>query len=255
MDKMDELIAAWQREEEQPFLGWDFSHLDGRMHEEQAPWSYTTRAREIMRGVDALLDMATGGGERLLQMQPDWPTNVAATEAYPPNLQLARERLAPLGATVFDLDVNEVKPMPFAGGEFGLVLNRHGAFNSAEVARILAPRGTFLTQQVHGMWAHDLLAIFGATPQWPNASPERYLPWLQRAGLEIVDHQDWEGELAFTDVGAIVYYLKAVPWLVPGFSVASHLEPLQRLQRRLKQEGKLVFVAKKYLIEARKPAQ
>ena len=36
-----ELIAAWQREEQQPFTGWDFSYLDGRMLEEQAPWSYS----------------------------------------------------------------------------------------------------------------------------------------------------------------------------------------------------------------------
>ena len=50
----------------------------------------------------------------------------------------------------------------------------------------------------------------------------------------------------------IVYYLKAVPWLVPGFPVATHLKHLLTLQRRLEGGGSLAFVARKYLIEAHK---
>ncbi len=34
---LNELVQAWKREEQQPFSGWDFSHLDGRMIEEQVP--------------------------------------------------------------------------------------------------------------------------------------------------------------------------------------------------------------------------
>ena len=139
-------------------------------------------------------------------------------------------------------------------GEFDLVLNRHAAFNPAEVARILAPGGAFLTQQVHGMWAWDLLAAFGATPQWPDATPVKYVPRLRAAGLEIVTVKEWEGKLSFTDVGAIVYYLKAVPWEVPGFTVATHQRELFALQDRLDAGEPLAFVAKLYLIEAHKPA-
>lgn len=250
---MNELIERWQQAEQQPFTGWDFSYLAGRMQEEELPWSYSLRAKALMEQVASVLDMDTGGGERLLEMRTAWPAKVVATEAYPPNLKLARERLEPLGVTVVDVALREDRAMPFADAEFGLVLNRHGAFNAAEVARILTPGGAFLTQQVHGMWAHDLLAAFGATPPWPQATPERYVPLLAAAGLEIVNHEDWAGELAFTDVGALVYYLKAVPWLVPGFSVEKHLENLLALQRRLEKEERLVFAAKKYMIEARKP--
>jgi len=250
---VNDLVKVWQHEEQQPFTGWDFSYLEGRMQEEDPPWSYPTRAQTLMGAVAAMLDMDTGGGERLLAMRAAWPAKMVATEAYPPNLKLARERLEPLGATVVEVDLSEQHRMPFADAEFGLVLNRHGAFNAAEVARILTPGGVFFTQQVHGLWAHDLLAAFGATPQWPQATPERYLPRLTAAGLAIIMHEDWTGALTFTDVGALVYYLKAVPWLVPGFSVEKHLENLLALQRRLEKEERLVFAAKKYMIEARKP--
>ena len=251
---MQDLIEFWQQEEAEPFTGWDFSYLDGRMIEEDVPWSYEARAQELMRQVTAVLDMDTGGGERLLELCAAWPARVVATEAYPPNVKLAKERLAPLGVTVLDVDVDNEQPMPFAAaGEFELVLNRHSAFNSREIALTLTPGGTFLTQQVHGLYAHDLLAAFHVAPLWPDATPEFYLPRLRTAGLEIIRAEDWTGTLTFTDVGAIVYYLKAVPWSVPGFTVATHVESLLALQRRLDVEGKLVFAAKKYIIEAQKP--
>jgi len=250
----DTLLEDWRREEAYPFTGWDFSHLDGRMIQEEHPWSYLTRAAELMQSSTSVVDLDTGGGERFLSLRLHWPAKVVATEEYPPNHALATARLTPHGAQVISVRLTDDDPMPFADGEFDLVLNRHAAFNPAEVARCLAPAGTFLTQQVHGMWAWDLLAAFDARPQWPDATPAKYAPRLEGAGLEIVQVREWEGKLRFTDVGAIVYYLKAVPWLVPGFSVETHQRYLFALQERLDAGAELAFVARLYLIEARKPA-
>ncbi len=248
----NELIVIWKREEQQPFTGWDFSYLDGRMIEEQAPWSYSTRAAELMRQASSVIDLGTGGGERLLKLQAHWPKKVVATEDYPPNFKLATERLSPFGVRVVEVPLTDYDPMPFADGEFDLVLNRHSGFNARDVARILAPGGAFLTQQIHGLWAYDLIAAFDAKPQWPEATLGKYVPQLTGAGLAIVNTQEWSGQLSFTDVGAIVYYLKAVPWFVPGFSVATHSKHLLALQSRLESGDGLSFVARKYLIEAHK---
>lgn len=248
----NELLERWKHEAEQPFIGWDFSYLETRMFEEQPPWSYSLRSAELMRQSSSVVDLDTGGGERFLKLHEYWPSKVVATEHYPPNFKLATERLSPLGAKVIDVQLSDFGPMPFENAEFDLVLNRHAAFNPDEVARVLAINGTFLTQQVHGLWAVDLLAAFDARPQWPDATPQEYLPRLKAAGLEILNHQDWSGKLTFTDVGAIVYYLKAVPWLVPGFSVESHLEYLLKLQNQVEHSEALTFVARKYLIEAQK---
>ncbi len=252
ISRKNQLIESWKCEEQEPFTGWDFSHLDGRMLEDQAPWSYSTRAAELMHKSTSLLDMGTGGGERLLKLKEHWPAKVVVTEDYPPNFKLATERLSPYAVKVLDIPLTDDGPMPFTDGEFDLVLNRHSGLNSAEVARILAPGGTFLTQQIHGLWAQDLIAAFDAKPQWPDSKPDKYVARLQAAGLKIVDLREWSGQLAFTDVGAIIYYLRAVPWLVQGFSVESHLNHLLRLQDRLEAGAGLVFTARKYLIEAQK---
>ena len=224
------------------------------MIEEQAPWSYTSRAAELMRQASSVVDMGTGGGERLLKLQNFWPGKVVATEDYPPNFKLATERLSPLGVRVVDVPLTDFDPMPFHNGEFDLVLNRHSGLNAREVARMLAPGGTFLTQQIHGLWAYDLIAVFDARPQWPDSTLEKYVPQIKAAGLTIVNTQEWSGRLSFTDVGAIVYYLKAVPWLVPGFSVETHSKYLFKLQDQLESGEGLSFSARKYLIEAYKEA-
>ncbi|MEK7477192.1 MAG: class I SAM-dependent methyltransferase [Candidatus Coatesbacteria bacterium] len=242
----------WAQEEREPFAGWDFSHLKGRMLEDEPPWSYRDLAADRMRGASSLVDIGTGGGERLLEMRDAWPAKVAATEEYPPNFKLATERLAPLGVRVVNVSESPPSSWPFADGEFDLVLNRHSAINAPEIARVLAPGCTFLTRQVHGMWGHDLLAVFGAKPQWPWATPKKYVPDLVAAGLKVVDVKEWEGRLVYTDIGAIVYHLKAVPWMVPGFSVKDHLEALLALQARLDSGQPLSFFAALYLIEARK---
>lgn len=249
---LGKLVDSWQREEEQPFPGWDFSYLDGRMFEEKTPWSYSSRAAELLRRCSSVIDLGTGGGERFLELQEFWPEEVVATEEYAPNLKLARERLVPMGAKIVNVRLTDSDPTPFSDCEFDLVLNRHSAFNPNEVARILAPGGTFLTQQVHGLWVCDLLAAFDVKPQWPGSTLERVAAQLRTTGLTILNAEEWSGQLAFADVGAVVYYLKAVPWLVPGFSVETHVEHLLRLQRRLDSGDDLAFTARKFLIEARK---
>ena len=232
-DDRAELVKAWTREERQPFTGWDFSYLDGRVLRERQPWSYLDRAAELMRSATSVIDMDTGGGEKLLRLREHWPARVVATEDYAPNFELASERLSPLGVEVVRTAVMDTCPMSFEDGEFDLVLNRHAQFNPSEVARVLLPGGTFLTQQVHGMSSWDLLAAFDAAPSFPDNSPSKYVPLMEAAGLIIEAIEEWEGRLVFADVGAIVYHLRAIPWEVPEFTVRTHLEYLLTLQERL----------------------
>jgi hypothetical protein len=67
-----------------------------------------------------------------------------------------------------------------------------------------------------------------------------------------VNTQEWSGKISFTDVGAMVYYLKAIPWVVPGFSVETQSKYLLSLQECLENGEALTFTTRQYLIEARK---
>lgn len=191
-----------------------------------------------------------GGGERLLELKDDWPQTVVVTEEYQPNFELAKRRLGPLGVRVENVTLARKGQIPFADCSFDVVLNRHSGFNPGEVARILLPGGVFFTQQVHGLSLEDLMAEFGAKPNWPEAKPESYVPELESAGFSIITCEEYQGRLVFSDVGAIIYLLKAIPWLVNDFSVDRYAENLYRLQSRIEHKGELLFTERHYLIEA-----
>lgn len=55
--------------------GWDFSWLEGRATEERPPWGYARLLGQRLAGVEASLDIQTGGGDVLAQWtcgRPDY---------------------------------------------------------------------------------------------------------------------------------------------------------------------------------------
>lgn len=58
---------------------------------------------------------------------------------------------------------------------------------------------------------------------------------------------------AFFDVGAVVWFLRKVVWMVPGFTVEAYRPQLAALHERLETEGPFVATTTRFLIEARKP--
>jgi len=94
--------------------------------ETKPSWDYFATVREKMKGVESMLDLGTGGGERLSSLRP-FPAKTYATEGYPPNLLIARRRLGPLGVKV--VKAKEEGPLPFEDGSFELIIDRHTGYD------------------------------------------------------------------------------------------------------------------------------
>ena len=78
--KPDRVDALLDEAERQPFVGWDFSWLRGRLDSQPLPWDYTATVVEHARSSPDLLDLGTGGGEWLAELSYRPPRTVA-TEA------------------------------------------------------------------------------------------------------------------------------------------------------------------------------
>ncbi|HUZ13401.1 MAG TPA: hypothetical protein VMU93_11170 [Caulobacteraceae bacterium] len=239
-----QLLDQWRRDEATEFRGWDFSHLRQRVSYSPLPWDYLALAREQVRRCGSLLDLATGDGAVLAS----FPGLAAATEGHAPNVAIAAERLAPLGVRV--VAARESAPLPFAAAAFDLILNRHGGLHAGAIAQALRRGGRFLTQQVGGRSLADLIAHFGARPRWPGNVLGAVAAQFAVAGFDVELAEESSGVASFADVGAVVYYLKAVPWLVDGFGVEAHLPRLQALQQRLEARGRLEFATNSFLLLA-----
>ncbi|WP_293399814.1 class I SAM-dependent methyltransferase [Phenylobacterium sp.] len=240
----DALIEQWKRDAAAPFAGWDFSYLDGRMIEADPPWSYPDLARAAVARSHDILDIATGGGEVFSSFAP-FPGRATAVEGYAPNLPVARARLEPLGVQVHR--ANTASGMPFEGAAFDLILNRHGGFRPAEMRRVLKPGGVFLTQQVGGDNLGDLAAAFGAQLAYPGNTLEAAAKAFTELGCEVELAQAWRGPVTFADVGALAYFLTAIPWVIEGFDVETHAQTLLGLHR---QGGPLRFTYSRFLLRA-----
>ncbi|GHO49608.1 class I SAM-dependent methyltransferase [Ktedonospora formicarum] len=241
---------------------WDWSYLDGRrvdVSPEPRPWDYSASIQAYARDVRSILDMRTGGGDLFatLLKQSSIP-EAYATEAYLPNLTRARQLLEPFGATVFQV---EGESLPLQDNTLELVINRHGSYDPREVSRVLKPGHCFVTQQVGdqtNLRIHELLGTRKQPTGHGEASTKtswnlrHAVAELRAAGWHIVEQYEHFAITRFNDLGALVYYLKAIPWEVLDFSVERYFEHLVAAQDLFHSEGHLDVTFHTFFVVARK---
>jgi hypothetical protein len=120
---------------------------------------------------------------------------------------------------------------------------------------VLRPGGTFLSQQVGPQSVEELGRLFRAPSTGGDRDPERARAAAEHAGLAVVDLRAERLRTVFYDIGAVVYFLRLVVWIVPGFSVEAHRRQLRALHDRIEAEGSFTAHASRFLIEAVKPAR
>lgn len=248
MSSFDELVAT---ADAVSVDGWDFSWLDGRATEERPPWGYQRLMGERMARATVALDVQTGGGEVLAGV-PVLASTTVATEAWPPNRARARQNLAGRGVSV--VADGDTPPFPFRDNAFDLVVSRHPVHAWwDEITRVLAPGGTYLSQEVGSASVFELIEFFLGPVPSDGRGDQKARALAEAAGLEVVDLRTARLRMEFRDIGAVVYFLRKVVWLVPGFTVAEYLPKLRELHDRIAAEGPFVAHSSRFLIEARKP--
>jgi len=247
-DTYEDLVAAAL---EAPFSGWNFDYLQGRVRDCVLPWSYEDVARGEISTSSRILDLNTGGGETLVDvLQSRRPALVVATESWPPNVPVAREHLEPRGISVRPHRIGE--PLPAEDGEFTLVLNRHSGCDPVELRRVLAPGGTYVTQQVGRLNDVELNTVLdGPAPGYrETATLEHDAADLSRHGFRVTDSGEAFVDYSFLDIGAVVFHLQAVSWQVPGFDVNLYDRALRRLDTHIREAGEFVVRHHRYFIRA-----
>jgi hypothetical protein len=198
-----------------------------------------------------LLDYDTGGGEFLLSLHHPYG-NTAATEGYPPNVQLCREKLLPLG---IDLrECTDASHVPFNDNSFDIIINRHGDFDPSEVWRMLKTGGFFITQQVGCENDRELIdaVLPGLEKPFSHNNLKEQREAFEKAGFDILKADEAFPPICFYDVGAFVWFAHIIEWEFPGFSVEKCFDRLLQLQKIIDRDGKIEGTTHRYLIVAQK---
>ncbi|WP_457557889.1 class I SAM-dependent methyltransferase [Candidatus Harpocratesius sp.] len=248
------LFRYLQAEYEREFIGWDFSELKEKIIEDPLSWDYQSIITSYFSQTHSMLDMGTGGGEFLSSLHPNLPPNTKATEGFENNIKIARSRLIPLGIEVSF--IKDDSHLPYQDNYFDLIINRHESYNAQEIYRILKPGAFFITQQVGGKNELDLNRALGSTVGFDMEF------WtLDYAVKELIDTGfsiDLQLEefpfMHYKEIGALVYYLKAVPWQIPDFSVEKYYTSLKQVHQIIEKQGEFKVAAHRFLIVAKKPS-
>lgn len=251
MRTFDELVS----EAELTDLGdWDFAVLDGRATEARPEWGYARLMAQRLATANAALDIDTGTGV-VLDQADVLPPRMVAVEAWPPSLARAQARLAPRGVEVVASAPGE--PLPLPDATFDLVTSRHPvAPDLPEIARVLAPGGTYLAQHVGQASAFELIeCILGPQPAArAGRDPDADAATAMAHGLTMVQLRRARCRMEFADIGAVVLTLRLCPWWVPDFTVEAYRQRLQEIDAVIRRDGAFVAHSTRVLFEARRPA-
>lgn len=237
---------------------WDASTFQGRVSAGNTPWNYEALAVAAARNAVSMLDMGSGGGEVLAEIldvvDGDAPPYITAIEGWGPNIPIARSALDPFGVQVLPWD--DDARIPAVDNSFDLVINSHEFYDTGEVARVLQPGGTFLTEQIGGQDLAELNMALGAPPlEFEGWNLEYASQELREAGLAIETSADAMITTTFSDISVVISFIQAVGWQVPGFTIDAYRPPLQRLHEKILHEGPLIAHSHRFLLQAQAPEE
>jgi len=247
---MDEEVYQFWVNSVKKIRGWDFSSIGDRMSTEPLDWSYTSEILFPLSLVNSVLDIDTGGGEFLSDLPlPDYTT---ALESWQPNVDIAKNRLEPLGVDViYHPDATE--KLPFADDSFQLIICRHGRYNPSEVYRVLEDDGYFITQQVGYQDQQELnQLLLYETDDIQIWDEQTAVEELRDVGFEILRSKQTKAETRFYDIGALIFYLNAVSWQIPDFSPDRYERQLRTIHDIINQKGWISSFAHRFFISATK---
>ncbi len=250
MPGFDELVLAAERA---PVGSWDFGWLEGRAVEERPRWRYFDLVAERGASCSTLLEVEAGVG-MMIGSLPSLPALAVATEGFPPSVALAAPRLRARGVAL--VVTSQRHPgLPFAGGSFELVVSRHPIDPSwREIARVLESGGSYLAQHVGPQSLRSLSEfLMGPLPETSHRDPAVERRAAEDAGLVVRTLEVERPRTAFFDIGAVVYFLRLVPWIVPDFEVRRYRRRLLALHEVIERDGGFETTASRVLIEAVKP--
>jgi SAM-dependent methyltransferase len=195
-DEFRQLVAAVKQRR-----GWNFSSMsDWRA---PTPWEYDDVVRSILKPSDHVLDVGTGGGERLLALAPYMADGVGID----PDSQMVAAAVA--GAR----DQENVR---FAVGDarlrdladsFDVILNRHAAFDLSAVAAHLQPGGAFITQQVG---ERNMRAVHAALGEPFAAATITRTEFDAVSGLSVDRFEEYDVEYVVHDIESLLFWFHAL---------------------------------------------
>ena len=135
-----------------------------------------------------------------------------------------------------------------------MVINRHDSYVENELLRIIKNKGYFITQQVGGKNNIKINEDFQTSYKFEeydwdlNQASKKLID----AGFKIIEMKEEFPISRFYDVGALVYYLRAIPWQIGDFSIEKYYDKLKKIHKIITEDEFYDVNAHRFYIIAEK---
>ncbi len=227
--------------------GWDFSRMN--TSHPQLPWEYVSVVRSHLRATDTVIDIGTGGGERLLELSGD-ARQFLGVDPDPEMIGRARELAAETSAASVQFEIGTGAEIL---DQFDVVINRHAPFETQVVHRLLLPGGRFVTQQVGENNMKNVRDAFQieAVADSP-ISPDEFV----QQGFIVERFDEYDIDYVIRDMDSLVFWLQALDVAhsdFGGFDSKRDAEAINRLLSTSLTADGIVTNEHRYLLAATKP--
>jgi len=233
-------------------IGWDFSKL--KVKSEGEKWDFYKKVIEKCQQDYLLLDIGTGGGERVLEISSNFLLVVgidlseSMVNTANSNLQKSQSK----NVRFFQMNV---KKLDFPNDFFDIVSCRHSNFFADEVSRVLVDEGVFLTQQVSESDKLNIKQAFGRGQSFgikDGTAKENYVEHLEEAGFSKIQTSDYDAKEWYESPEDLIFLLRNTP-IIPDFGKQpSDFETLSQFIDGNRDDKGILTNSKRYMIIAEK---
>ncbi|TDO36421.1 methyltransferase family protein [Kribbella sp. VKM Ac-2527] len=233
---------------------WGAGFLTGRYRAGATSWTWAGLTDPALQGASAALDLGTGEGGKLAEL-PGLPPLTVATEEWMATVPAAVQTLVPRGIhlVVAGGARENTRPtearrtgLPFRDSSYDVVLSLHDAFDPEEVRRVLKPGGRFVTQQVGSDETASVRALLGLDTEPEGWDLAEAIRQTEAGGLRVTGSGEERPAARFTDIAALIAYLRTIPWSVPELDRSAMHDKFAELHTR----GELHSISHRFWLSA-----
>ena len=202
---------------------WSFDEF-GIHSESLTDWHLYALLESFATPDSRILDLGTGGGEKVLSFFPDC-AEILGTDYSPQMVETARRSLAKSGRKNILFRVMDNLNMDVPDEHFDIVVARHTITDAGQVFRSLKPGGHFLVRGVDKYDCWSLKLEFGGGQGYDDPKPVSISDYesILAAGFKDVELVPIHTREFFRDPETFKEFLKVVP-ILNGVSIEG--EPL-----------------------------
>ncbi len=210
--------------------GWDFSRVRDAI--DPLPWSYGGVVRRYLSPLQRVLDIGTGGGERLIAFAEHFGSGIGI-DADPAMIAVAEENTPSELTCRLKFLAMDAAALEFPDASFDVVLNRHAPAYPDEIARVLRPGGVFITQQIGARNHANITALFGCGPggEYQRDPLQTVQSWAdQFAAMELAvrARAEYDVPYFYLDAESLIFWMKALP-MPEDFTIERHWQQLDHI--------------------------